>query len=52
MTTTTPHARRRRFTGWQILGIVVAVIFLVAALAAIAFVVLFMVAMASWGSNK
>lgn len=38
--------------GWKIFGTVVAVVLAVGGLAAIAVVVLFVLAMNSWGSNK
>jgi hypothetical protein len=37
---------------WQVAGIVFAVLVAVAGLAIVAVVVLFMIAMANWGSNK
>ena len=42
----------RRWEWWQIAGIVLAVVIAIAGLAILAFIVLFMVAMANFGSNK
>ena len=49
-----PRARARAGAGrgWRIFGTVFAVVLAVGGLAAIALVVLFVLAMNSWGSNK
>jgi hypothetical protein len=48
-----PSPRRRRaLTGWQVAGIVCAVVLAVCGLAVVAGGVLFMVALNQWGSNK
>ena len=53
---TSPREPRGRTTGagrgWKIFGTVLAVVLAVGGLAAIALVVLFVLAMNSWGSNK
>lgn len=46
-----PQGRRPR-SGWQIFGLVLAVVLGVAGLVAVAGVVLFMVAINSWADNK
>lgn len=46
----TPAERRDRF--WRIFGITIAVVMTLAGLAMVAALILFVVAMNSWGSNK
>ena len=48
----TEEKRIRKRSWLEIVALVLAVIFLVASLAAVAFAVLFMIALANWGSNK
>lgn len=45
-----PQAKGRDV--WRIVGIILAVLFVIAGLAVLAFIVLFVVAIASFGSNK